>query len=169
MYNISQKHQSCRSSATHPSRLDSQYLIQEYRLREFHHLDSQFHMKCFLQDLNIKFRASLQIGWSIFTSGVSASGLPVSSEALSLGVKDQAPCIPPDWMVISYFGISGSRSFNIVVPLPSFEETFLMLTTFGTSIGWSKMERPGGAEITGSHSFCGLVDPAKDFRVYVMG
>jgi hypothetical protein len=43
------------------------------------------------------------------------------------------------------------------------------LTTFGTSTGWSKMEHPGGAEIVGSHSFCGLVDPTKGFRVYVMG
>jgi hypothetical protein len=43
------------------------------------------------------------------------------------------------------------------------------LTIFGTSTGWSKMERPGGAEIVGSHSFCGLVDPTKGFRVYVMG
>jgi hypothetical protein len=41
------------------------------------------------------------------------------------------------------------------------------LTTFGTLIGWSKMERPGGAEITESHSFCGLGDPTKGFRVYV--
>jgi hypothetical protein len=31
------------------------------------------------------------------------------------------------------------------------------------------MEHPGGAEIVGSHSFCGLVDPTKGFRVYVMG
>jgi hypothetical protein len=35
------------------------------------------------------------------------------------------------------------------------------LTTFGTSIGWSKMEHPGGAEIAGSHLFCRLVDPTK--------
>jgi hypothetical protein len=35
------------------------------------------------------------------------------------------------------------------------------LTTFGTSTSWSKMECPGEAEIVGSHSFCGLVDPAK--------
>jgi hypothetical protein len=43
------------------------------------------------------------------------------------------------------------------------------LTTFGTSTGWSKMERLGGAEITGSHSFFVLVDPVKGFRVYAMG
>jgi hypothetical protein len=35
------------------------------------------------------------------------------------------------------------------------------LTIFGTSIGWSKMECPSGAEIAGSHLFCGLVDPTK--------
>jgi hypothetical protein len=31
------------------------------------------------------------------------------------------------------------------------------------------MERPGGAEIAGSRLLCGLVDPTKGFRVYVMG
>jgi hypothetical protein len=41
------------------------------------------------------------------------------------------------------------------------------LTTFWTSTGWSKMEHPGGAEIAGSHLFCG---PNMGFiRVYVMG
>jgi hypothetical protein len=35
------------------------------------------------------------------------------------------------------------------------------LTTFGTLTGWSKMKRLGGAEIAGSHLFCGLVDPAR--------
>jgi hypothetical protein len=30
------------------------------------------------------------------------------------------------------------------------------LTIFGTSTGWSKMEHPGGAEIAGSHLFCGI-------------
>ena len=35
------------------------------------------------------------------------------------------------------------------------------LTTFGTSIGWLKMERPGGGEMPGSHLFCGLVEQAK--------
>jgi hypothetical protein len=41
------------------------------------------------------------------------------------------------------------------------------LTTFVTSMGWSNMERPGGDEIVGSRLFCGLVDLAKGFRVYV--
>jgi hypothetical protein len=31
------------------------------------------------------------------------------------------------------------------------------------------MEHLGGAEIAESHVFCGLVDPAKGFRVYVTG
>jgi hypothetical protein len=31
------------------------------------------------------------------------------------------------------------------------------------------MERPGGAKIAGSQSFCGLVYPGKGFRAYVMG
>jgi hypothetical protein len=35
------------------------------------------------------------------------------------------------------------------------------LTTFGTFLGWLKMECPGGVEIMGSHLFCRLVDPAK--------
>jgi hypothetical protein len=35
------------------------------------------------------------------------------------------------------------------------------LTNFGTSIGCSKMERPCRAEIMGSHSFFGLVDPVR--------
>jgi hypothetical protein len=35
------------------------------------------------------------------------------------------------------------------------------LNTFGTSTDWSKMERPCRDEITGSHSFFGLVDPVK--------
>jgi hypothetical protein len=43
------------------------------------------------------------------------------------------------------------------------------LTIFGTLIGLSNMESPGGANIIGSHSFCELVDPAKGFRVYVRG
>jgi hypothetical protein len=40
-------------------------------------------------------------------------------------------------------------------------EHWSCLTTFGTSIGWSKMEFLGRDKIVGSHSFCGLVDPAK--------
>jgi hypothetical protein len=40
------------------------------------------------------------------------------------------------------------------------------LTTFGTSTGWSKKEHPGGAEIIGSHLFCG---PNKRFiRFFVL-
>jgi hypothetical protein len=31
------------------------------------------------------------------------------------------------------------------------------------------MERPGGAKIAGSIFFYGLVDPKKDFRVYITG
>jgi hypothetical protein len=46
---------------------------------------------------------------------------------------------------------------------------WLCLTTFGTLIGWSKMEFRGRDEITESHIFCRLVDPAKGFRVYVAG
>jgi hypothetical protein len=35
-------------------------------------------------------------------------------------------------------------------------EHWSCLTIFGTSTGWSKMERPGEAEIARSHLFCGL-------------
>jgi hypothetical protein len=40
-------------------------------------------------------------------------------------------------------------------------EHWSFLTSFGTSTGWSKMERLGRAKIAGSHSFCELVDPTK--------
>jgi hypothetical protein len=35
------------------------------------------------------------------------------------------------------------------------------LTTFGTSTGWMKMERPSRAEIVGYLLFCKIVDRAK--------
>jgi hypothetical protein len=42
-------------------------------------------------------------------------------------------------------------------------EPWSCLTIFGTLIGWSKMERLGEAEITGSHPFCRPVDPTTGY------
>jgi hypothetical protein len=53
----------------------------------------------------------------------------------------------PNMAVKGYITNFGS---GIVGPRPSFGEPWSCLTIFGTSTGWSKMERPGEAEIAGS-------------------
>jgi hypothetical protein len=58
-------------------------------------------------------------------------------------------------------------ALNIGVgPRPSFGEPLSCLAIFGTSIGWSKMECPGEAEITGSRP---LLRVFWGIRVYVTG
>jgi hypothetical protein len=48
-----------------------------------------------------------------------------------------------------------------MLALNQVRKPWLVLTNFLTSIGWSKMEHPGEAEIADLTCFVGYVDPAR--------
>jgi len=109
---------SCRSSAAHPLRSNDHYLLWESKLRSFQHLNSQFNPERFLPKSQIKRHYSFQIGRSLFTleiraSGVSSSQLSFSSAMFYPEVTNQVPCILSYRTIIIYFGNLGFGVFNI--------------------------------------------------------
>jgi hypothetical protein len=60
------------------------------RASKFQYLHSRFHPECFLPELQIKHRVSLQIGWSLFTSGLRGFPSHFPSGVLSPRVVDHA-------------------------------------------------------------------------------
>jgi hypothetical protein len=108
-----------RSSAMCPFRSDDHDLLREFGLWEFQLPHSHFPPKCFCPKLQIKRHVLLQIGRSIFTSGIQTSGvlappLSLSSGAFSPEDHRSLSCVHPNLTVVVFFGTPGFGSFSFL-------------------------------------------------------